>query len=448
MRRADRPPRLGHRRARARPDRRAPGRARLRARHRDPRRRRRRAGPAGRSSSPTAASSRRPARDRNARSPRPRGARPRSGPDRAAGRRGRRGGRAARGDAALHRQLAAKRLGGAVRSVPLDWQGPVSSAAQAQRAARRSPRSRACAGLGDGDRAVRSLDPHRPGRQHDHGQRLRPRRPARTTSRDIHTFRLLHGSLRPGGVVLDQQLAATLQARIGDTVTLMPRARREAPPLHGHAASRSSPRPTGSSSRSTRSLGPAPAQPPANIAIMPFGDVRAHARAGRCRRSRPPARWPTPSPARRTGVQWQVQAQLDPAPLERGQPVRGAHARRRRRATASSARCPGRVQFVDNLSDSLNTAAQATRSTPRRSTSCSRSPARSSRSGSRTWPRSAPAERDRRDLALLRARGAPRRDLLALAARRERRRRRDRRAARGGASHSPPSSCSSRAARS
>src|SRR5205085_1587979 len=40
----------------------------------------------------------------------------------------------------------------------------------------------------------------------------------------IHTFRLLQGSLRPGAIVLDQQLAATLQAHIGDTIKFVPRA--------------------------------------------------------------------------------------------------------------------------------------------------------------------------------------------------------------------------------
>src|SRR5262249_50674255 len=44
----------------------------------------------------------------------------------------------------------------------------------------------------------------------------------------VDAFRMLQGSLRPGAVVLDQQMAATLQARIGDTIRL--RARPNAPP--------------------------------------------------------------------------------------------------------------------------------------------------------------------------------------------------------------------------
>ncbi|MER3412000.1 MAG: hypothetical protein C4305_06705, partial [Thermoleophilia bacterium] len=41
--------------------------------------------------------------------------------------------------------------------------------------------------------------------------------------RHIRTFRLLYGSLKPGAIVLDQQLAATLQAQVGDTIALSPR---------------------------------------------------------------------------------------------------------------------------------------------------------------------------------------------------------------------------------
>src|SRR5690242_16720424 len=44
----------------------------------------------------------------------------------------------------------------------------------------------------------------------------------------VGTFRMLQGSLRPGGVVLDQQMAATLPAQIGDTIRL--RARPSSPP--------------------------------------------------------------------------------------------------------------------------------------------------------------------------------------------------------------------------
>ena len=46
----------------------------------------------------------------------------------------------------------------------------------------------------------------------------------------LETFRLLHGAMRQGQVVLDQQLAATLQARVGDTITLTPSPRAKPTP--------------------------------------------------------------------------------------------------------------------------------------------------------------------------------------------------------------------------
>ena len=72
------------------------------------------------------------------------------------------------------------------------------------------------------------------------------------------------------------------------------------------------------------------------------------------------------------------------------------------------------MQFVDNLSDSLNTAA-GDASTPRRCTSCSRFPGALIALGLAYLAALGTVERDRRDLALLRARGARRRDLLVLA---------------------------------
>ena len=51
-------------------------------------------------------------------------------------------------------------------------------------------------------------------------------------------MRLLRGALTPGGVVLDQQLAATLQAQIGDTISLVPAPGAAAPAVRASAASR------------------------------------------------------------------------------------------------------------------------------------------------------------------------------------------------------------------
>ena len=104
--------------------------------------------------------------------------------------------------------------GSAVRSVPLDWQGPV---APTRRRGRSPPASHAQPGIqqasADRDRAVRRRLAHR-------RRRARPNAGSGSLLAvppgylaHIHTFRFLHGSLRPGAIVLDQQLAATLQAQ-------------------------------------------------------------------------------------------------------------------------------------------------------------------------------------------------------------------------------------------
>jgi len=160
--------------------------------------------------------------------------------------------------------------GGAVRSVPLDWQGPVSSFAQDKRVA---------AGVA-----------HQPGVLQASPTATAPfaRAVHRTTGSvtsagsgsvlavppsyldHIKTFRLLQGRLEPGGIVLDQQMAATLKARVGDTIALTPR---------GGTAPRAF---TVSGLALVTAgdqlfqplnpqLGPAPAQPPANVAILSLG---------------------------------------------------------------------------------------------------------------------------------------------------------------------------------
>ena len=91
----------------------------------------------------------------------------------------------------------------------------------------------------------------------------------------IHTFRFLRGSLRPGEIVLDQQLAATLQAQPGDTVAADAAAR-----ARGRCRSRVSgialvTAPDVLFQPLNPLLGPAPAQPPANIAILPLATFAA-----------------------------------------------------------------------------------------------------------------------------------------------------------------------------
>src|SRR3954462_14442629 len=91
---------------------------------------------------------------------------------------------------------------GAVRQVPLDWQGPVSSSAQAQRVAQAVAKQ-----AGVAKASATATPPSPPPTPPGPAGRTPPANgsvlaiPA-NSSRDIHTFRLLHCSLKPGGVVL------------------------------------------------------------------------------------------------------------------------------------------------------------------------------------------------------------------------------------------------------
>jgi hypothetical protein len=163
----------------------------------------------------------------------------------------------------------------AVGGVPLDWQGPVASRTAAQRVAQRVARQPGVlaaepvatapfAGLAHtapaagiiraGAGSILAVSP--------------------SYLEHIHTLRFLRGGLRPGQVVLDQQLAATLQAQPGDLVTLTPRANAQPVRLRVSGVAL-----VGSSDVLFQPLnplvGPAPAQPPANIAILPLDTFAA-----------------------------------------------------------------------------------------------------------------------------------------------------------------------------
>jgi putative ABC transport system permease protein len=226
----------------------------------------------------------------------------------------------------------------------------------------------------------------------------------------IRTFRFLRGALRPGEVVLDQQLAATLQAQPGDTVTLLP-GRGVGPRRLRVSGVALVTAPDVLFQPLNPLLGPAPAQPPANIAILPL-QTFAEKIAPALPSVVPATAGTSVLPGVQRGVQWQVEAQVDPRALS-GSP---AHALKRagqiRNAVERS--LPGQVTFVDNLSDALNSA-----------------------TGDALYAETlyimlavpgalvalllaylaalGTVERDRRDLSLLRARGASRRDLLLLA---------------------------------
>ena len=168
-------------------------------------------------------------------------------------------------------------------------------------------------------------------------------------------------------------MAATLQAQIGDRVTLTPRPGRR--PQHFRVSGVALvTAPDVVFQPLNPQLGPAPAQPPANAAIMPLDtfartlapELPTIARASSASRA---------VPAHRRGVQWQVQAQVDSGAARR-------HARRQASHALAADRnriertLPGQVQFVDNLSRLAEHRRRATRCTPRRCTSCSRSRAR------------------------------------------------------------------------
>jgi putative ABC transport system permease protein len=301
--------------------------------------------------------------------------------------------------------------GSAVRSVPLDLQGPVSSYAEARTVAGEVARQSGVLQASAAATAPLSGGEH----QGPNGFTSSGAGAVLAVPLDygthIHTFRFLQGALRPGAVVLDQQMAATLQAHIGERVTL------KAPgggppqsyPVSGVALITASDK---LFQPLNPQLGPAPAQPPANVAIMPL-ETFASTLASRIPTIANASIGVSAQPGAQAGVQWQVQTQLDPAALSGGSPSSALE-----RATQTRNRIertlPGRVQFVDNLSDSLNTAAGDALYAETLYIMLA-VPGALIALGLAYLAALGTVERDRRDLALLRARGARRRDLLVLA---------------------------------
>src|SRR6476659_9493190 len=107
-----------------------------------------------------------------------------------------------------------------VRTVPVDWQGPVGSYRAAARVAADVPRSPGVLAAAPFATAPFLSTEHAApvGAVQSASGAILAIPPG--YERHFHTLRLLHGSLRPGEIVLDQQLAATLQARVGDTIRL------------------------------------------------------------------------------------------------------------------------------------------------------------------------------------------------------------------------------------
>ena len=298
--------------------------------------------------------------------------------------------------------------GSAVRSVPLDWQGPVASYGSARQLAQSIGKQPGILAASPVATAPFAGTSHTAGvgKINSASGAVLAVPPDYTTY--IKTFRFLRGKLEPGAIVLDQQLAATLQTQPGDTITLTPR--RGAKPIpfrvSGIAIVTSSDvlfQPLNPLS------GPTPAQPPADVAILPIDTfakrVAPHLPAVS-------AAGTSAVPGAQTGIQWQVQAQVDPHAL--GGSPSAAYKRATQVRNRVERSFPGRIQFVDNLGDSLNTAVGDALYAETLYIMLAL-PGALAALGLAYLAALGTVERDRRDLALLRSRGASRRDLLTLA---------------------------------
>ncbi|MDX6492322.1 MAG: putative transport system permease protein, partial [Gaiellaceae bacterium] len=301
--------------------------------------------------------------------------------------------------------------GSAVRSVPLDWQGPVASATAAERVARdvgRQPGVKAAVPAATAPFAGIRNHTDAGAVQAGSGSILAV--PSDYLSH-FQTLRMLRGSLREGAVVLDQQLAATLQAQVGVRVAVTVR-RGQAPvrlSVSGVAVVTAGDvlfQPL------NPLVGPAAAQPPADIAIVPFRTFVAKV-APRLASAPAPTAAAAAVPGVAVGVSWQVQAQVDPAAL--GGSPRHAYDLANRIRNRAERQLTGRVQFVDNLSDGLSTAAGDALYAEALYIMLA-VPGALVGLGLAYLAALGAVERDRRTLRLLRARGASRRRLLGLAA--------------------------------
>jgi putative ABC transport system permease protein len=300
--------------------------------------------------------------------------------------------------------------GSAVRSVPLDWQGPVGSYAADLRVAAGVAQQPSV--LQASPAATAPLS----GATHSGPEGLTTTGAGAVLAvpgdylSHLSPFKLLHGSLIPNGVVLDQQMAATLQAQIGDYVTLT--ARRGARPLRlrvsGVALVSA---PDVLFAPLDPQAGPAAAQPPANIAVMElpaFASKYAPALAT----ITPVNVGSSAVPGAQGGVQWQVHAQLDRGAVS-GSPSHALTLAERVRNRVERS-LPGQVRFVDNLHETLTTASGDALYAIALYIMLA-IPGALIALGLVYLAALGTVERDRGELALLRARGARRRELLMLA---------------------------------
>lgn len=299
---------------------------------------------------------------------------------------------------------------GATRAVPLAWQGPVDSYAAAQRVATGVATQRGVAAALPTATAPFAGAEHRAsiGMVRTGGGSILAVPPDYPTR--IHTMRMLQGSLRPGDVVLDQQLAATLQASVGDTVTLTPKAGAASQRfvVSGVALVTS---PDTLFAPLNPQAGPMAAQPPAEIAIMPI-DTFAKTIAPSLRTITPASIGTSASPGAQDGTQWQVQTSVDPA-IFHGDPSAALRQAIQLRNRVERS-LPGQVQFVDNLAESLTGAAGDALYAEALYIMLA-VPGALVALGLAYLAALGTAEQDRKSLALLRARGSTRRGLIALA---------------------------------
>jgi len=300
--------------------------------------------------------------------------------------------------------------GSAVRSVPLDWQGPVASATAAERVARdvaRQPGVQAAAPAATAPFAGVTNRASAGTVQAGAGSILAV--PPDYLAH-FQTLRMLRGRLQEGAVVLDQQLAATLQAQVGDRIAVT--VRRGQPPVRLPVSGVAVVTAADVLFQPLNPLvGPAAAQPPADIAIVPFKTFATKI-APRLASAPAPTAAAAAVPGVALGVSWQVQAQVDPATLS-GSP-RHAYDLANRIRNRTERQLTGRVQFVDNLSDGLSNAAGDALYAEALYIMLA-VPGALVGLGLAYLAALGAVERDRRTLRLLRARGASRRRLLALA---------------------------------
>ncbi len=299
----------------------------------------------------------------------------------------------------------------AVRAVPLDWQGPVSSYSQDLSAARGVSKQAGVASAQATATAPFAGATHIGPAGHTATGSGSIFAVPPSYERSIHTFRLLQGSLRPGKIVLDQQMAATLQAQIGDTVRLAP-AKGISPQPYVVSGIALITAPDQVFQPLNPSLGPAPAQPPSNAAILPLSTF-ARTYASSLHAITAANALQSSQPGAQQGVQWEVQAQLQSAPLAAGSPSAALKLADQTRNRVERS-LPGQVQFVDNLSDSLSTAAGDALYGEALYVLLA-VPGALIALGVAYLAALGTSERDRREFALLRARGARRRDLLTQA---------------------------------